>query len=565
MRRNVNVIFLVFLYFIYTSMAITVYVNNTPISGCYPDGSINYSNITDAINAVSDGDTIIVCKTSSTYVEDIIINKSINMFGNESYVSLNPLTTTGQAFTIKINANYVNISNFSIIGNGMDDYGGIDVNGFNNTKISNNYFSQLCEPAVLVSGSYNLLINNIANKTQCGNIASVCSSLTYYDGTYYTPVAFCFSPFGFNNSAINNTALEWPTGFIFYSNNSNPNTYYEVINNTAKNNGIGFLFNENNNVFLAKNLRAYNNTIGFVRQGSSVVYINDSESINNSKYDLIYGGGWNNLNLGDFIIDIEYSSNLGFKALKNLSTLPNDVTPIYLLNTTVLGFTQSGKFYFRINDSYIQTFNLSYDDLVLAYTNNTELLLYPAFAIYNDSLKTIGANINNLGNTTFAVIGPGSNATTIYVNNTVQTNNCPPDGAVNYAKIEDAILRLFPGRSLIICNGGSNYNISNSISIQKLAKVNIAGVDNNVTITNSSNTLFLNIFNSNLSNLTFIGNPYAFFIGAINSNISNIKSLNGNGIIGGRNVTLRNYYSFNNTWGLAILTGFFSPIQPPGY
>ena len=104
-------------------------------------GPGNYTSIQDAINDANDGDTIFVYNESSPYYENIVINKSIVLIGEDKETTI--IDGNGAGDVIWINADYVNISNFTIK-NSNDSCAGIRVcseyNIISDCNVSNNYY-----------------------------------------------------------------------------------------------------------------------------------------------------------------------------------------------------------------------------------------------------------------------------------------------------------------------------------------------------------------------------------------------------------------------------------------
>ena len=82
-------------------------------------GPNNYTSIQQAIDNASDGDTIFVYDDSSPYYEEIIINKSINLVGEnrETTIIYGNKSKYPPCNIIIIRANHVNISNFKLTSN----------------------------------------------------------------------------------------------------------------------------------------------------------------------------------------------------------------------------------------------------------------------------------------------------------------------------------------------------------------------------------------------------------------------------------------------------------------
>ncbi|KYK28671.1 hypothetical protein AYK20_06850 [Thermoplasmatales archaeon SG8-52-1] len=77
------------------------------------NGPGNYTKIQDAINNASDGDTVFVYDESSPYFENIIINKSIFLIGENKYSTIIDGEETG-GHVIRIVVNQVHLSGFTI-------------------------------------------------------------------------------------------------------------------------------------------------------------------------------------------------------------------------------------------------------------------------------------------------------------------------------------------------------------------------------------------------------------------------------------------------------------------
>ena len=104
------------------------------------DGSGNYSTIKDAIDAASDGDTVFVYNYSSPYYENIIIDKSINLTGEDRYTTVIDGGNLGDV--VKVDRNWVIISGFTIQNSGDNDRG---------IYISSNH-SNICNNIILNTG-----------------------------------------------------------------------------------------------------------------------------------------------------------------------------------------------------------------------------------------------------------------------------------------------------------------------------------------------------------------------------------------------------------------------------
>jgi nitrous oxidase accessory protein NosD len=164
----------------------TLYVGGT--------GEGNYSNIRDAINDATDGDTVFVFDDSSPYYENIIVDKSINLIGENKDTTVidgGELTNVVVFFT-----DGIFLSGFTIINcktDPLDHCAGVRVytnnsiinnnniceNGYNgihlecsskNNVISENYIAYNYRNGIIISknSNSNFIFNNIIEYNDLG-------------------------------------------------------------------------------------------------------------------------------------------------------------------------------------------------------------------------------------------------------------------------------------------------------------------------------------------------------------------------------------------------------------
>ena len=98
-------------------------------------GGGNLSSIQEAIDAAEPGDTIFVYNDSSPYNENVVINKSINLIGEDRDTTVIYGGVSGAR--VRIESDWVNISGFTITGMGpfnLDNYG-IYIDGSTNVGV----------------------------------------------------------------------------------------------------------------------------------------------------------------------------------------------------------------------------------------------------------------------------------------------------------------------------------------------------------------------------------------------------------------------------------------------
>jgi parallel beta-helix repeat protein len=124
------------------------------------DGFGNYSKIQDAIDNATNGDTIFVFNDSSPYYENLVVDKSINLFGEDR----NSTTIDGNVTdsVIEVYADHVSIEGFTVT-NCLKDLSDAGINIFSecNTIKNNNIMENQCTGIRLSSSEFNLIENNI--------------------------------------------------------------------------------------------------------------------------------------------------------------------------------------------------------------------------------------------------------------------------------------------------------------------------------------------------------------------------------------------------------------------
>ena len=138
--------------FLFICMSITpssafdnVKKSSTPVSNgntLYVGGSGpgNYSSIQSAVNDANPGDTVFVYNDSSPYYENVVVNKSINLIGEDRNTTIIDKEDNDYAVSIWANVNNALITGFTITGNyprPLYSYHGIGIGGDYNTIIGN--------------------------------------------------------------------------------------------------------------------------------------------------------------------------------------------------------------------------------------------------------------------------------------------------------------------------------------------------------------------------------------------------------------------------------------------
>jgi parallel beta-helix repeat protein len=206
-----------------------VLVNASPSTLMVPD---DYKTIQEAINNAGSGDTIFVRK--GIYTENIVINKSITLIGEDRESTIIDGRATGNVISIK--ASNVTIKGFTIRNSDPFVGYGIFIERFGNIVISNNSINNNNIGIQISFSSRNQIYENIISANyvgiqlfySSGNAVyrNVISSNTDGIDVYYYSVGNTF----YENTINNNN---WGVYLSFYSNN---NVFYH-------NNFVGNIYN----------------------------------------------------------------------------------------------------------------------------------------------------------------------------------------------------------------------------------------------------------------------------------------------------------------------------------
>ncbi len=148
------------------SDVLTIVLTEKPPSTFYVGGigPDNYSSIQDAIDNAVNSDNIFVYKNSSPYKENLIIDKTINLMGEDKNDTI--IDGNNNKDTIKIKADNVNVSGFTIRNGGgpLNNEGGIKLDPSSNSRIDNNIIINNYLYGIYIfenTSSNNIISNNI--------------------------------------------------------------------------------------------------------------------------------------------------------------------------------------------------------------------------------------------------------------------------------------------------------------------------------------------------------------------------------------------------------------------
>jgi parallel beta-helix repeat protein len=496
----------------------TLYVNVTGSGGAY-------TSIQDAINAADDGDTVFVF--NGTYYENVVVNKTINLTGEER----DNTTIDGGNFgdVLRIEANWVNITYFTLThcGSGSKD-AGIDIYSSNNSIFFNN---------ILYSNSGIYLDNSNSNHIIGNNIQSSGSGMYIYysNDNFFT-----------NNNVSNNSH-----GF---------NLYYSENNNISDNvisvlfEGISVLHSDRNDI--------YNNTFDCNKHGIYMFYsfsTNVSNNIFNNNGIVIEGDSlkyWETHTI-DTLNKVN-GKTIYFIKNQDGGTLSSDLGQVILVNCTNIiventqfSIVQIGiQVVFSSNNSILNNEfnNIGTYGLHLYYSHNNNISGNQGSYLL-ETMRITYSNENIISNNSFI----HNYRYPIYLSNSINNiiyNNTLTDstGAV--------------GLTLEDCNG--NHIEANMISTNKNGIIFLNSHGNRII----NNTLFSSTFyaihldksnNNDINDNIIFDNPYAIRTDDatfINISGNNVSSNFAAGIIvsGSNNVRVTGNSVFENfDYGIALM------------
>jgi parallel beta-helix repeat protein len=245
----------------------TMYVNNTGSDGAY-------TKIVDAINDSEDGDTIFVY--SGNYTEDIEIEKSINLIGEDNRTTfIHGIDRSSIIYVSR--CYYVNITGFTITGGIFDEHSinsAIGLYESNNCIIKNNIISNT-RSGIRASGSSKIdIINN--------NISHIGDGIVIYGNNGHQIInnSISFSTIGIDLHYTDHNNI---TGNKIFNNEygikvGEPKKgYHNISNNIIDHNVYGIRFSSSSYNTFSRNRISNNEDIGLYLTSSSQNQINDNE------------------------------------------------------------------------------------------------------------------------------------------------------------------------------------------------------------------------------------------------------------------------------------------------
>ncbi|UCE36802.1 MAG: right-handed parallel beta-helix repeat-containing protein [Thermoplasmata archaeon] len=291
----------------------------------------DYPKIQDAINASKDGDTVYVY--SGTYYEHVVVNKTINLTGEDRENTI--IDGGGSGDVVQITVDWVNVSGFTITNIGLfTDGEGLRIISDNNSISGNNminnsngiYLTQSCNNNTItdnkvISNSMNGILldidcnfNIITNNTLSNNSDGIMLSYSSYNIIVNNDISYnrygIHLEYSEGNTLVNNSMLQcgihisgadpnvWNTHSIDTSNtvNGKPVFYWKNQNSGTIPPGAGQVILANCNNVKIENQNVSNGSVGIQLGFSNNNYIANNTAFLNNMYGInLYFSDYNTL------------------------------------------------------------------------------------------------------------------------------------------------------------------------------------------------------------------------------------------------------------------------------
>jgi parallel beta-helix repeat protein len=189
-----------------------------------------HPTVQEAINSANPGDTILVHE--GTYYEDIVINKSVLLVGQDR--DLTVIYGNQSQYVIYVMAGGASVKGFTVRKNPLNPYGsGIIVGSVGNVilhnKIEDSYYG-----LIISSSDNNDVSDNIISNNTNGLTLSFSNNNAFSDNVVSNNIMGVWLYFSNNNVFSTNSVRDNAAGITFYSSGGNNAIYHNNFNNTVQ-------------------------------------------------------------------------------------------------------------------------------------------------------------------------------------------------------------------------------------------------------------------------------------------------------------------------------------------
>jgi len=398
----------------------------------------NYINFNVSDGNLTDTKTAKITVTNPD-ISDIYHCDTLSYENTAYYLQNDIPKALGTCFTINANNITFDCQNHVITGSSLGNGdSGVDISGFNSTKIKNCRFTYFQEGISLADSHFNSVVNNTFDAN--GN-----------NGAYIT---------GSSNNNFTNNTITNNEGSAIYAESSNNNIFSDnaAINNNILPQASVILTSSSNNIFLRNNL--YSNYQGFLIDSS-----NDNNFTNNVV---------NSANAGDYISSTS-SSNIIINMTFNSTSWP-----------TKASFIDNGDVEIDSANAIADSGGLTNASKYLSITISSNILLNVSYDSVPPSMNEDTLKIYRNDGDWTAVLGSSVDKTrkTVYANITEPGAYALMGEKLNVAPVLDAISDKTIDESIEL-----KFNITASDADLQYGDVLTYSVNSTLVVTKINNTL----------------------------------------------------------------------------
>ena len=324
-----------------------------------------YTSIQSAINDAKSGDTIYVFDDSSPYFETIVIDKSLNIVGENKDTTIIDGRNNGNV--VYISADRVNVSNFTIQAGGNN--AGIVINSDENFIINNNFYDNYYGIKI-ASAHYNIVEkNNIENCEFANYIFDSTNNEIFENILNYNTIGLNLLQ-NSNENNIYRNAISFSEEAINIDRSSYNNIFWNLLTDNTY--GIYSIGSSYNKIFNKNQI--IDNIYAIYLDDSDYFSIYDNIISNNEKYGIYFIDSMRANIHENSIKNNEYGIYLDGSSSNNIywNDIKNNINGIYFSYSSNNDFylnNVENNFQFGIYIFFSSSLKLSYNNFISNYVS----------------------------------------------------------------------------------------------------------------------------------------------------------------------------------------------------